>query len=183
MWSLSKGFKKNLIVFIAILLTFLAGTFLPFFSRLLPEYINEVNFTGAQANVGRYDLSSGDRVYLTGEWEFYWDEHIVSEQSNRTAPDLYVDVPSAWTAYEINGKKLPSSGRASYKTAIDNIISVEPILVSVNNLPGKCKIFVDDVCVFSNRGIPGTVGKTNFYSKTGNYGYLVNFQTNFRCQR
>ena len=156
MWSLSKGFKKNLIVFIAILLTFLAGTFLPFFSRLLPEYINEVNFTGAQANVGRYDLSSGDRVYLTGEWEFYWDKHIVSDKSEAVEPDAFVQVPASWTTYKIDGEKLPNGGKASYKVNLYDVNSSDPIVVSVPSVSGKCEVFINGKSVYSNRNIPGT---------------------------
>lgn len=164
--GLSRRFGQGALCAIVLIATVLVSIILPLLSYVKPEAINNFDFKSAYANLKGYDLSEAGSISLAGEWEFYWDEHIVSEQSNHTAPDLYVDVPSAWTAYEINGKKLPSSGRASYKTAIDNIISVEPILVSVNNLPGKCKVFIDDVCVFANRGIPGTVGKTNFYTYT-----------------
>jgi sensor histidine kinase YesM len=32
----------------------------------------------------------------------------------------------------------------------------EPFVVSIPNLPGKCEVFIDGVCVFSNHKIPGT---------------------------
>ncbi len=142
----------------------LISIILPLLSYVKPEAINNFDFKSAYANLSGYDLSETGPISLVGEWEFYWDEHIVTENSERNIPDLYMDIPSAWTAYEINGKKLTNSGRASYKTVIDNVVSVEPILVSVNNLPGKCKVFIDGVCVFSNRGVPDTVGKTTFYT-------------------
>ena len=56
---MTKKFKNRIVAFVALLLTFVAGTGLPFFSGLLPEYINEVNFSGAKADVEKYDLSSG----------------------------------------------------------------------------------------------------------------------------
>lgn len=153
---MSKGFKKNLIVFIAILLTFIAGTGLPFFSKLLPEYINEVNFTDADANVGKYDLSQGDRVYLTGEWEFYWGEHIVSGKNKDAEPDAFVQVPASWTSYEINGEKLKNGGKASYRIMLWDVVSSDPIVVSVPSVSGKCEVFINGKSVYSNRNIPGT---------------------------
>lgn len=153
---LSNKFKKNLIVFIAILFTFIAGTSLPFFSRLLPEYINEVNFTGAQANVGKYDLSAGKSVYLTGEWEFYWNKHIVSDKTKVVEPDAFVQIPASWTSYEINGEKLPNGGKASYKVNLYAVNSSDPIVVSVPNVSGECEVFINGKSVYSNRTIPGT---------------------------
>ena len=153
---MTKKFKKKIVAFVALLLTFVAGTGLPFFSNLLPEYINEVNFSGAQADVWKYDLSSGDRVYLTGEWEFYWDKHIVSEKMKEVEPDAFVQVPASWTTYEINGEKLPNGGKASYKVELKNVKSFDPIVVSVPSVSGKCEVFINGESVYSNRNIPGT---------------------------
>lgn len=160
MRSLSQGFKKNLIAFIAILLTFIAGTSLPFFTNLLPGYINEVNFNSAYANVGKYDLTSGESIYLTGYWEFYWNQHIVSDKKERERPDAYVQIPASWTTYEINGKKLPNGGRASYKVNLSGVNSSYPIVVSVPNVSGKCEVFINGKSVYSNRNIPGTKYET-----------------------
>lgn len=178
---MSVGFKKNLIVFIALLLTFFAGTSLPFFSQLLPQYINEVNFTGAQANVGKYNLSEGDSVYLTGEWQFFWDKHIVSDEFENAKPDAYVQVPASWTTYEINGEKLHNGGKASYKVNLHNVKSTDPIVVSVPSVSGKCEVFINGKSVYSNRNIPGTNYSTIIESyaipytpeNTGNKDYEI----------
>lgn len=161
---MSRRFSQGALCAIIIIATVLVSIILPLLSYVKPEAINNFDFKSAHADLGGYDLSETGPISLAGEWEFYWDEHIVTDNSDRIIPDLYMDIPSAWTAYEINGKKLTSSGRASYKIVIDNIISVEPILVSVNNLPGKCRVFIDGVCVFSNRGVQGALSKTTFYS-------------------
>ena len=153
---MTKKFKNRIVAFVALLLTFVAGTGLPFFSGLLPEYINEVNFSGAKADVEKYDLSSGDRVYLTGEWEFYWDKHIASEKTKEVEPDAFVQVPASWTTYEINGKKLPNGGKASYRVELKNVQSFDPIVVSVPSVSGKCEVFINGKSVYSNRNIPGT---------------------------
>ena len=137
-------------------LTVVAGSSLPFLSSLLPDVINKVKLTSAIADVGKYDLDNGDSAYLSGEWEFFWGQHIVSDNINNPQPDSYVQVPSSWTTYEINGKKLSNGGKASYRIRLNNINTTKPFVISVPNLSGKCEVFVDGVSVFSNRNIPGT---------------------------
>lgn len=149
-------FKQNLIVFVSVLLTVLAGISLPFLSSLLPDVINKVKLTSAIADVGKYDLDNGDSAYLSGEWEFFWDKHIVSENINNPQPDAYIQVPSSWTTYEINGKNLSNGGIASYRAYLNNVSVTQPFVISVPNLSGKCEVFINGECVFSNRSIPGS---------------------------
>lgn len=149
-------FKKNVIAFSAILLTFIMGTFLPFFSQLLPEYINEVSVDGGFADVSQYNLDSGKTVYLSGEWEFFWNKHLISDKTGRASHKDFVQVPASWTTYEINGKKLPNGGKASYRTYLENIYTTKPFVVSVPCVSGECNVFINGKWVFSNRNIPGT---------------------------
>ncbi len=153
---MSDKFKKNVVSFIAIFLTFVAGTGLTFFSQMLPQLINEVNLTDATADVGEYNLDDNVQVYLTGEWEFYWNRHIISENIPEAEPDAFVQVPSSWTSYKINEEKLPNGGKASYKVHLENINAKKPFVVSVPNVSGKCDVYINGECVFSNRNIPGT---------------------------
>jgi len=153
---LTDKFKRNLIFFVSVLLTLVTGISLPFFSALLPDFINKVNLNSAMADVGKYDLDSGDSAYLSGEWAFFWGEHIVSDNLKNPQPDAYVQVPSSWTTYEINGKKLNNGGKASYRAYLNNVNTTKPFVVSVPNLSGECEVFIDGECVFSNRNIPGT---------------------------
>lgn len=166
---MSRRFSQGALCAIIIIATVLVSIILPLLSYVKPEAINNFDFKSAYANLEGYDLSDIGSISLAGEWEFYWDKHLVTEGLTQETPDLYTDIPSAWTAYKINGQKLPGSGRASYKATVENIKSTESILVSVSNLPGRCKVFIDDVCVYSNRGIPGETSMDVFYS----YAYPV----------
>ncbi len=161
---MSRRFSQGALCAVVLIVTVLVSIILPLLSYVKPETINNFDFKSAYANLRGYDLSEAGPISLAGEWEFYWNEHIVTQNSERDIPDLYTDIPSAWTTYIINGKKLSNSGRASYKTVIDNVATAESILVSVNNLPGKCKVFIDGECVFSNRGMPDEIGKASFYA-------------------
>ncbi len=153
---LTDKFKKNLITFVAVLLTVVSGISLPFFSSLLPDLINKVNINSAIANVDKYDLDNEEFVYLSGEWEFFWGKHIISDSCKNPQPDAFVAVPASWTTYELNGGKLSNGGNASYRIKLENVNTNKPFVVSVPNLSGECKVFVNGECVFSNRNIPGT---------------------------
>lgn len=152
---MTKRFKKNLMVFFAVFFIVVAGLALPFISAFLPEAIREINLNSGYADVGDYDLSGGDRAYLSGEWQFFWGEHIISDGLTDAVPDAYINVPSSWTSFKIDGKSLPNGGKASYRAYIKNINSNEPFVISVPNLSGRCEVFIDGKCVFSNRNMPG----------------------------
>ncbi len=152
---MSKRFKQTVICIVAVFLTAFCSILLPFLSYVSPQTLNNTNIKGAYANVYGYNLTKGEEVSLVGEWEFYWNKHIVSDGLENETADLLVEIPSSWTIYESNGENFSNGGIASYRTVLSGIKSTEPLLVSVQNLPGECQVFIDGKCVFSNRSIPG----------------------------
>ncbi len=152
---MTKRFNQTVICFFAVFITVLCSIILPLLSYVEPLALNNINIKSGYANIYGYDYAAGDKVSLVGEWEFYWNKHIISDSFSDAEPDLLVEVPSSWTVYELNGSKLKNGGIASYRTVIGGIKSAEPLLVSVQNLPGECQVYIDGVCVFSNRSIPG----------------------------
>ncbi len=171
-------FKRNLIVFLSVLLMIVTELSLPFFSTFLPDLINKVNVKSAMADVGKYHLDNGDFVYLSGEWEFFWGQHIVSDDVKNPEVDAYVPVPSSWTTYSINDKELTNGGIASYRINLNGINTTKPFVVSVPNLSGECKVFINGECVFSNRSIPGTEYSTVVESYAVPYSFEKNDEKN-----
>ena len=50
----------------------------------------------------RYKGVSDHYIPLTGEWEFYWETHLLPsdfKKDKELSPDLYMKVPSYWTDY------------------------------------------------------------------------------------
>ena len=156
---MSSAFKKNTLFVVMVMITVLACIILPFISYVNPGIYNSVKIFGAQADVEGYDFSNGDTVSLAGEWEFFWNKHIVTEKLKEAEPDLYVSVPSSWTQYELDGQDLSNGGIASYRIFVENISSVHPVVVSIMNLPGKCQVFIDGEFAFSNLSLPCNVHK------------------------
>ncbi len=160
------------------LLMVVTGISLPFLSSLLPDFINKVNISSATADVKKYNLDKNEFVYLTGEWEFFWGTHIISDGLKNPEADAFVKVPSSWTTYNINGQKLPNGGLASYRINLENVNTSKPFVVSVPNLSGECRIFFNGQCVFSNRGVPGTEYSTAMESYAIPFNFKVDEKNN-----
>lgn len=151
---MSRMFKTTVIGIVTVVVMAIVSIVLPFLSYMNPTALNNLNLDEARADLKGVNLTEGKGISLSGEWEFYWNKHIISSPEENNIPDLYVEVPSAWTFYKVDGHKLPNGGKASYRTVISNLETVAPVIVSVENFAGKCKVFIDGQCVFSNYSIP-----------------------------
>ena len=164
-------FRKNLIVFFSVFFTVILSFILPFLSMWFPDVINKVNLSSASTDVEKYNLDE-EVVYLSGEWEFFWGKHIISDSLGNAKADAVVQVPSSWTTYEIDGQKLPNGGKASYRAYLKNVNTSEPFVVAVQNLPGQCEVFVNGKCVYSNRRLQGTA----YSSVVESYSVPITFE-------
>jgi PAS domain S-box-containing protein len=68
-----------------------------------------------------WDFEQDGPVDLSGEWEFYWRQHLYSQQfALPRQPDIsaYVNVPQCWNAYSVEGGALPGQGFATFRLTI-----------------------------------------------------------------
>lgn len=68
-----------------------------------------------------WNFKSDGTVDLSGEYEFYWKQHLApSDFAGPVLPQKtgFITVPGFWNSYELNGKKLPGDGYASYRLKI-----------------------------------------------------------------
>ncbi|MCL2631453.1 MAG: histidine kinase, partial [Firmicutes bacterium] len=80
---------------------------------------------------GYPDIFNGhEYAPLSGEWEFFYNKWIVTD-NYEGEPCGFINLPKRWTGMEVNGKKLPSTGYASYRITVKNL-NVEDILFSAN---------------------------------------------------
>ena len=84
---------------------------------------------------------------LDGEWEFYWNQLLNSEDfSGKTdiKPEFtgYMKVPGMWTK-ELNGKKIPSRGYATYRLKI-KLNDMKTVLgIKTTNIRFDSRVYVN----------------------------------------
>jgi len=106
---------KYILVSLISLLPFLAacGGDLP--KRINPEAVKGV------LDLTDWDFKTDGPVNLSGEYEFYWMQHLKSlEFSKATPPEKtgFIGVPEYWNGYEVEGKRLSGDGNATYRLKI-----------------------------------------------------------------
>jgi PAS domain S-box-containing protein len=93
----------------------LASCHYDFPKRISPEAVKGV------LDLTDWDFERDGPVNLSGKYEFYWNQHLEpSDFSKESPPEKtgFIKVPGYWTNYKMEGKKLPSSGYATYRLSI-----------------------------------------------------------------
>ena len=100
-----------------------------------------------EAMNGSMDLSAVNqadgKVYLDGQWEFYWSRFIVSEHEQLANPDLIIEVPDSWSKYKVDGKSLSAEGYASYKLTLTGLKYDSAVTLFVPEFSGAYRVFID----------------------------------------
>jgi len=68
-----------------------------------------------------WDFNRDGPVNLSGEWEFYWQQHLIPQDFITDTSNLktkFIEVPGYWTGYRLEAKKLPGYGYATYRLNI-----------------------------------------------------------------
>lgn len=147
--------KKLCFAFVLVFFFALVGSFVYYGNFVIPA------LTGSEAVNGCTDLSgvsfdSGERAFLRGDWDFFYNRFLISGEDGTSQPDMYAHVPSSWTAYELNGSKLTNGGYASYRLRISGVNSELPVIVCVPNLAAAYRAYIDGVLVYSSGQISST---------------------------
>ena len=169
---------KIAIFLISVILTAVIAFWLPTSYYFLPKAADAMNLK-IEEEKHIYTVFSDKATYITDDWEFYWQELMVSEGHKLYTPDLTVDLPSAWTTYEVNGNRLNSGGYASYRKVLKNIESGASIIITLPNLPGAYRVYIDGVLVSTNCGTEGSIRNSNLSNaQTKNYPISLNYSEN-----
>jgi len=124
------------------------------------------DITGKPAAVdGIMDVSASNqadgKIYLDGQWEFYWHKFIVSEPEHFTGnekpsePDMFLEVPGSWSESKIDGKGLPASGYASYQLTLTGLARDKAISLYIPDFGSAYRVYVDGTLASGS----GTVSK------------------------
>ncbi|HEX3075245.1 MAG TPA: GHKL domain-containing protein [Lachnospiraceae bacterium] len=145
---------------ITVMLLVIVGSHLP----VLYTYFYH-NLTGipkaSNYNIDLSGHSSSKSFVLDGEWEFYWNRLIVTEQVKDAMPDFLIQVPDYWSKYQIDGSYLPEYGYASYKLTLKGLIMDKPVTVYLPDFGSAYRVFIDGKLT-SESGIVSTIPKEVF---------------------
>ncbi len=115
---------------------------------------------------GRLDLSQWDfaqdgPVELSGEYEFYWQQHLLPEDFSAAAPPQksgFMPVPGVWNGYELAGKKLSGAGYATYRLRVQ-LKEATPLALKFLDMATAFTVFVNGAQLISV-GTPGDTPET-----------------------
>lgn len=124
------------------------------------------DITGKPAAVdGSMDASasrqSDGKLYLDGQWAFYWHRFIVSEPEHPAdnelpaEPDMFLQVPGSWSDCMIDGQKLPASGYASYQLTVTGLARDQAISLYLPDFGSAYRVYIDG----TPASVSGTVSK------------------------
>jgi PAS domain S-box-containing protein len=93
-----------------------------------------------------WDFGKDGPVDLNGEWEFYWQQHLMPENFTPKIPSQkigFIKVPSYWKGYESEGKKLPGYGYATYRLNVVLNKQKEPLALRTVEISNAYTIYVN----------------------------------------
>lgn len=163
--------KKRLRTILLFFAQFIVVIFGPL-AYLLTSYFPHVLFTYQEAVDGVKDCTSyalKDNTWerLTGEWSFYYNRWIVTD--NDEGPrDGVIDPMSSWAGYSLkDGIVLPREGYASYKLDVVGAPSGMPLVFDYLAMDGAYNLYLDGSLVVAS-GVPtksiSTTKKASFFT-------------------
>ena len=105
-----------------------------------------------------WDLKNDGPVDLSGEYAFYWMQHLVPEDFSQTTPPEktgFIQVPGYWGSFKLKGKGLPGEGYATYRLRILLTAPMESLALKFTAMGTAFTAYVNGKKVAS-AGVPGT---------------------------
>ncbi len=110
-------------------------------------------------NLQKWDLAEYGSVYLSGEWEFYWDSFIKpADFVSGNNPPLtgFFTLPGVYSAESFKNKSLEQEGYSTYRLIINNTGTTEQLALRLSSMSTPYRLYVNGMEITDN----GTVGKT-----------------------
>ena len=122
-----------------------------------------------------WDFKADGPVDLSGEWEFYWQQYLMSQDfTSKTAirKTSFIKVPGYWKDYELDGKKLPGYGYATYRLIVLLNKQQESLALRTVEISNAHNIYVNGQKV----GSLGQAGKNRETTIPRQFPQIVDFE-------
>lgn len=139
--------------------------------------LQEYTYNHGSIDLSDWNVDERTSILLSGEWEFYWGELLEPRdlQASYHLGPAYVQVPSAWTAYQQGEISLPNEGYATYRLRFllpDQLASAHRTLaVYPKSIASSYKMWING----NFKGGNGTVGTDSSSSKPSSYPMTIYF--------
>lgn len=160
------------------------GLMLAVFFMNLPAVYTHLyhDITGApEAMNGRLDLSSvslaDGKIYLDGQWEFYWHRLIATEREQLPHPDMIIAVPDSWSNYLMNGEHLSAGGWGSYKLTLTGTEYDKPITLYIPDFSGAYRVFIDGQLAAESGTVSSNINKIFTVPRADFYPVILSQET------
>lgn len=118
-------------------------------------------------------------IALDGEWDFYWHMQLKpGDFSGEHPPALsgFIKVPGTWNGYEVNGRKIPGTGYATYRLKILLPQAGQKLAFKFLDMAVAFSVYVNGKLLMS-AGIPG---KTRESTRPQFYPQVVEYKPDSR---
>lgn len=115
----------------------------PLSSMFTHQIHNSPRVENGEIDLSGFDFRSKKELPLDGDWEFYWQKWLVTDQLPSGQPDFMIRVPNQWNWYKLNGKRLPEHGYASYRITLKNAPQDYHLIAVAPNLAASYRVFID----------------------------------------
>lgn len=80
------------------------------------ELDTELKAASGMLDAEKIQLETNELISLNGEWSFYWNQLLEPADIQRGAGERtgYIDMPSNWNTYKLDGENLPRTGYATF---------------------------------------------------------------------
>lgn len=116
------------------------------------------NAVNARIDLSAIHLGNG-KTYLDGQWEFFWNNLIMSKPKSQRKPDLTIKVPNDWTQYKINGKSLPAGGFGSYRLQFYGLAYDKKVTIYIPHFGEAYRVYIDGQLTAESGRISENIGK------------------------
>ncbi len=160
-----------------------------FFVNFLYPYTfaakNEISIVKGVLDLRGNKFQELTQLNFTGEWEFYWEKLLFSEDFQDSIPQrltCYQKVPSVWADVEVDGQNLPAHGYCTYRIKVLTDSVNLNLALRIGSIGSACKIFIDDELLFEGgkvgtskeKTVPGyATGVKFFNNKSKDFNLII----------
>jgi PAS domain S-box-containing protein len=168
---MNSSIYKSLLILLIFQVLFLSACRQNYPQKIYPEAVKGV------LDLTDWDFTKNGPADLRGEFEFYWMQMLSPMEFSKAAPPQgksFIKVPSYWNNFEIEGRKLPGKGYATYRLIILLDTQKEPLALRLKEISTAYTLLMNEKKIAS----VGSSGKTRETTIPGFLRHVVDFVPN-----